>query len=153
MLTRFGADFPEDSLTRCRIGDTWGTRPDDEITVAVGSAEYRALRAEQLPALLVPTLEDAELMIEKWGMLRYADVISRETREVPEGDPVALVELFPALRQRLNSGNRNSMVQRCTELEAVTRTPNGTHASPWMPCARTAPSKSACLWSPSRCCA
>jgi superfamily II DNA or RNA helicase len=130
MLTRFGADFPADSLTRCRIGDAWGTRPDDEITLAVGAAEYRALRAEQLPALLVPTAEDAELMVEKWGMLRYADVISRETREVPEGDPVPLVELFPALRQRLNSGNRNSMVQRCTELEEVTRTPNGTHASP-----------------------
>ncbi|MFG2927019.1 DEAD/DEAH box helicase [Streptomyces achromogenes] len=130
MLTRFGADFPEDSLTRCRIGDSWGTRPDDEITLAVGASEYRALRAEQLPALLVPTAEDAELMVEKWGMLRYADVISRETREVPEGDPVPLVELFPALRQRLNSANRNSMVQRCTELEEVTRTPNGTHASP-----------------------
>ncbi|MEU4488010.1 DEAD/DEAH box helicase [Streptomyces purpurascens] len=130
MLTRFGADFPEDSLTRCRIGDTWGARPDEEITLAVGAAEYRALRAEQLPALLVPTAEDAELMVEKWGMLRYADVISRETREVAEGDPVPLVELFPALRQRLNSGNRNSTVQRCTELEEVTRTPNGTHASP-----------------------
>lgn len=130
MLTRFGADFPEDALTRCRIGDAWGTRPDGEITVAVGAAQYRALRAEQLPALLVPTADDAELMIEKWGMLRYADVISRETREVPEGDPVPLVELFPALRQRLNSGNRNSMVQRCSELEEVTRTPNGTHASP-----------------------
>nr|WP_245178519.1 DEAD/DEAH box helicase family protein [Streptomyces montanisoli] len=130
MLTRFGADFPEDSLTRCRIGDDWGTRSDDEITIAVGSAQYRALRAEQLPALLVPTAEDAELMIEKWGMLRYADVISRETREVPEGGPVPLVELFPALRQRLNSGNRNSLVQRCSELEEVTRTPNGTHASP-----------------------
>jgi superfamily II DNA or RNA helicase len=130
MLTRFGADFPEDSLTRCRIGDVWDTRPDDEITVAVGSAQYRALRAEQLPALLVPTAGDAELMIEKWGMLRYADVISRETREVPEGDPVPLVELFPALRQRLGSGNRNSIVQRCSELEEVTRTPNGTHASP-----------------------
>ena len=130
MLTRVGADFPEDSLTRCRIGDTWGTRPDEEITLAVGTAEYRALRAEQLPALLVPTAEDAELMVEKWGMLRYSDVISRETREVPEGDPVPLVELFPSLRQRLNGGNRNSMVQRCTELEEVTRTPNGTHASP-----------------------
>ncbi|GAA5613778.1 DEAD/DEAH box helicase [Streptomyces platensis] len=130
MLTRFGADFPEDSLTRCRIGDAWGTRPDGEITVAVGAAQYQALRAEQLPALLVPTADDAELMIEKWGMLRYADVISLETREVPEGDPVPLVELFPALRQRLNSGNRNSMVQRCSELEEVTRTPNGTHASP-----------------------
>lgn len=130
MLTRFGADFPEDSLTRCRIGDVWGTRPDAEITIAVGAAQYRALRAEQLPALLVPTAEDAELMIEKWGMLRYADVISRETREEPEGDPVPLVELFPALRQRLNSGQRHSMVQRCTELEEVIRTPNGTHASP-----------------------
>ncbi|QDO40370.1 DEAD/DEAH box helicase [Streptomyces sp. RLB3-17] len=130
MLTRFGADFPEDSLTRCRIGEVWGTRPDDEITIAVGAAQYRALRAEQLPALLVPTAEDAELMIEKWGMLRYADVISRETREVPEGDPVPLVELFPALRQRLNSGHRNSMVQRCSELEEVTRTPNGTRTSP-----------------------
>ncbi|MGW0864402.1 DEAD/DEAH box helicase [Streptomyces sp. NPDC002611] len=129
MLTRFGADFPEDSLTRCRIGDTWGTRPDDEITLAVNAAEYRALRAEQLPALLVPSVEDAELMVEKWGMLRYADVISRETREVAEGDPVPLVELYPALRQRLNSGNRNSLVQRCTELEEITRTPNGTHAT------------------------
>ncbi|MEU9972431.1 DEAD/DEAH box helicase family protein [Streptomyces sp. NPDC051014] len=130
MLTRFGADFPEDSLTRCRIGDIWGTRPDSEITVAVGTAQYQALRAEQLPALLVPTAEDAELMIEKWGMLRYSDVISRETREVPEGDPMPLIELYPALRQRLNSGNRNSVVQLCSELEEVIRTPNGAHASP-----------------------
>ncbi|MFD7276867.1 DEAD/DEAH box helicase [Streptomyces sp. NPDC059862] len=130
MLTRFGADFPEDSLTRCRIGDTWSTRTDDQITVAVGAAEYRALRAEQLPALLVATPEDAELMVKKWGMLRYADVISRETREVPDGEPVPLMELYPALRQRLNSANRNSLVQRCTELEEVTRTPNGAHATP-----------------------
>ncbi|WP_405993022.1 sacsin N-terminal ATP-binding-like domain-containing protein [Streptomyces sp. NBC_00986] len=130
MLTRFGADFPEDSLTRCRIGDVWGTRADDEITVAVGAAEYRALRAEQLPALLVARPEDAELMVDKWGMLRYADVISRETREVPDGDPVALLELYPALRQRLNNAARNSLVQRCTELEEVTRTPNGTQPTP-----------------------
>ncbi|MGW2448437.1 DEAD/DEAH box helicase [Streptomyces sp. NPDC001675] len=130
MLTRFGAEFPEDSLTRCRIGNAWGTRPDEEITVAVGPTEYRALRAEQLPALLVTSAQDAELMIEKWGMKRYADAITRETREVPDGDPVPLVELYPALRQRLNSGNRNSMVQRCTELEEVTRTPNAAKARP-----------------------
>ncbi|MFJ8283174.1 DEAD/DEAH box helicase [Streptomyces griseoluteus] len=130
MLTRFEADFPEDSLTRCRVGDVWDTRPDDEITIAVGTAEYRALRAEQLPALLVANAADAELMVEKWGMLRYADVISRETREVPDGDPVPLTELYPALRQRLNSGNRINMVQRCTELEEVTRTPNGTKPCP-----------------------
>lgn len=130
MLTRFGAAFPEDSLTRCRIGDAWDTRPDGEITVAVGASEYRALRAEQLPALLVPSAKDAALMVEKWGMLRYSDVISKETREVTDGEPVALVELYPALRQRLSGADRNSTVQRCVELEEVTRTPNGTHASP-----------------------
>ncbi|MGW1001577.1 DEAD/DEAH box helicase [Streptomyces sp. NPDC002520] len=130
MLTRFEADFPEDALTRCRIGDAWGTRPDDEITVAVGTTEYRALRAEQLPALLVATAEDAELMVEKWSMKRYAEAITRETREVPDGDPVPLMELYPALRQRLSSGNRNAVVQRCTELEEVTRTPNAAKTRP-----------------------
>lgn len=130
MLTRFGADFPEDALTRCRVGDTWGTRPDDEITVAVGTTEYRALRAEQLPALLVATAEDAELMVEKWSMKRYAEAITRETREVPDGDPVPLVELYPALRQRLSSGHRNAVVQRCTELEEITRTPNAAKTRP-----------------------
>ncbi|MET7293575.1 DEAD/DEAH box helicase [Streptomyces griseoloalbus] len=130
MLTRFGAAFPEDSLTRCRIGDEWGTRPDEEITVAVGTSEYRALRAEQLPALLLATPEDAELMVEKWAMKRFADAITKETREVSDGDPIALVELYPALRQRLNSGNRNTVVQRCSELEEVTRTENGTKPRP-----------------------
>ncbi|MFJ4121973.1 DEAD/DEAH box helicase [[Kitasatospora] papulosa] len=130
MLTRFGADFPEGVLTRCRVGDSWDTRPDEEITVAVGPTEYRALRAEQLPALLVTLPQDAELMIEKWGMKRYADAITRETREVPDGDPVPLVELYPALRQRLNSGNRNSLVQRCKELEEVTRTSNAARTRP-----------------------
>ncbi|WP_434097683.1 DEAD/DEAH box helicase [Streptomyces mirabilis] len=126
MLTRLGAAFPEDSLTRCRIGETWSTRPDEEIVVAVGAAEYRALRAEQLPALLVGTAVDAELMIEQWGMRSYRGAITRETREVPEGEPVPLVELYPALRQRLGSAQRGSLVQRCTELEEVTRTDNGT---------------------------
>ncbi|MFJ9346853.1 DEAD/DEAH box helicase [Streptomyces sp. NPDC101237] len=125
MLTRFDAAFPEDSLTRCRIGDTWDARPDEEITVAVGTTEYRTLRAEQLPALLVATFADAELMVEKWGMKRYAAAVALETREVPDGDPVPLLELYPALRQRLSSGNRNTMVQRCSELEEVTRTENG----------------------------
>ncbi|MFJ7152723.1 DEAD/DEAH box helicase [Streptomyces sp. NPDC100445] len=130
MLTRFGAAFPEDSLTRCRIGDAWDTRPDEEITVAVGPTEYRALRAEQLPTLLVATPEDAELMVEKWHMKRYTDTVTRETREVPDGDAVPLVELYPALRLRLNSGNRNSTVQPCKELEEVTRTPNAAKTRP-----------------------
>ncbi|MDT0435876.1 MULTISPECIES: DEAD/DEAH box helicase [Streptomyces] len=130
MLTRFEAAFPENSLTRCRVGDTWSTRPDEEITVAVGAVEYRALRAEQLPALLVASTTDADLMVDEWGMKRYSEAITRETREVLDGDPVPLLELYPALRQRLNSGNRNATVQRCAELEEVTRTRNAARSRP-----------------------
>jgi superfamily II DNA or RNA helicase len=129
MLTRFGADFPDDALTRCRIGDEWGTRPDGEIALAVGPVEYQALRAERIPALLVATAADAELMVEKWGMLPYSDVITKETREEPEGGPIPLVELYPSLRQRLTGADRNAMVQHCIELEAVVRSPNGARAS------------------------
>ncbi|MQY15795.1 ATP-dependent RNA helicase SrmB [Streptomyces sp. RB5] len=138
MLTRFEAEFPEDSLTRCRIGDEWGTRADNEITVAVGTVQYQALRTEQLPALLVPTAGDADLMVEKWGMLRFTDVISKETREVPDGPPVELLELYPSLRQRLSGTDRDVMVQPCSELEEVMRTPNGATPSP-LDAVRTGP--------------
>ncbi|UQT58338.1 DEAD/DEAH box helicase family protein [Streptomyces durmitorensis] len=130
MLTRLQVGFPEDSLTRCRVGMEWDTREDGEIAVAATSDEYRALRAEQLPALLAGTPEDAELMIGQWGMLRYSDVISKETQRVTSGEPILLRDEFPALRQRLGNSVNNFDLQYCSELEEVVRTPNGMRATP-----------------------
>ncbi|WEH33586.1 DEAD/DEAH box helicase [Streptomyces sp. AM 4-1-1] len=130
MLTRLGVAFPEDSLTRCRVGSEWTTREDGEIAVAATDEEYRALRAEQLPALLAGRPADAELLIDTWGMLRYSDVISRETRHVGEGEPIPLREEFPTLRQRLGNAVTDYSLLRCSELEEVTRTPQGTRATP-----------------------
>lgn len=128
MLTRLQVPFPEDSLTRCRIADEWGTREDGEIAVAATPQEYAALRAEGLPALLTATADDAGLLVGKWGMLPYTDVISRETRHVASTEPTPLRDAFPTLRQRLGSRINQYSLQYCTELEEITRTPNGMNA-------------------------
>ncbi|MFJ6250421.1 MULTISPECIES: DEAD/DEAH box helicase [unclassified Streptomyces] len=124
LLTRLEVPFG-DTLTRCRIGDEWGTRPDGEIAVASSQEEYRALRAERLPALLTSSAGDATLLVKQWGMLPYADVISRETRSEDSGEPIPLKELYPTLRQMRGSQVDPYSLQRCKVLEEVTRTPNG----------------------------
>ncbi|MEW2529383.1 DEAD/DEAH box helicase family protein [Streptomyces sp. NPDC047071] len=130
MLTRLQVAFPEDSLTRCRIGSEWGAREDGEIAVAASAEEYRALRSERLPALLAGTPADAELLVNQWGMLRHSDVISKETRHVASGEAIPLRDEFPTLRQRVGSRVNDYALQFCSELEEVVRTPNGVRARP-----------------------
>lgn len=125
LLTRLEVDFPEDSPTRCRIGDVWGGREDGEIAVAANRDEYRSLRAERIPALLMPNRESAELMVEQWGMLRHDDVISRETRHESTVDAVPLPEEFPTLRRRMGTSVSMYSLLRCSTLEEVVRTPHG----------------------------
>ncbi|MGW3075358.1 DEAD/DEAH box helicase [Kitasatospora sp. NPDC001132] len=128
LLTRLEIPFPEDSLTRCRIGDSWDTRADGEIAVAANPAEYRSLQAERVPALLAPDQESADLMVEQWGMLRHDDVVSRETRHEASVEPVPLVEEFPTLRQKMGSAVAPYSLLRCSTLEEVVRTPHGARA-------------------------
>ncbi|MFD5187365.1 DEAD/DEAH box helicase [Streptomyces sp. NPDC058357] len=130
MLTRLEVDFPEGELTRCRVGSEWAGREDHEIAVAASDAEYRALRAEQLPALFAGNAEDAALLVKTWGMLRYTDVISKETRHVGIGEPTSLHDEFPTLRRRKGNSINNYRLLRCSELEELTRTPQGTRATP-----------------------
>lgn len=129
MLTRLGVDFP-DQLTRCRVGTEWDAREDGEIAVAASETEYRALRAEQIPALLAGGPEDAGLLVKTWQMRRYSDVISKEIRHVGAGEPVLLQDEFPTLRQRLGPAVKDHRLLRCSELEEVLRTPRGTDTTP-----------------------
>ncbi|MFJ1802687.1 sacsin N-terminal ATP-binding-like domain-containing protein [Streptomyces sp. NPDC088180] len=130
MLTRLGVDFPEGELTRCRVGTEWSAQEDDKIAVAASEAEYLTLRAEQIPALLAGGTEDAALLVRTWGMLRYADVVSREARHVGIGEPAPLHDEFPTLRQRMSNAVNNYRLLLCSELEEVTRTPQGARATP-----------------------
>ncbi|MFF0723203.1 DEAD/DEAH box helicase family protein [Streptomyces sp. NPDC004134] len=128
LLTRLQIDFPEDSLTRCRVGDAWDAREDGEIAVAADADEYRSLRAERVPALLMPDQDSADLMVERWGMLRHDDVVSRETRHESTVEAVPLSEEFPTLRQKMGASVGTYVLLRCSTLEEVVRTPNGARA-------------------------
>lgn len=119
-----------EEAVRCRVGDTWKLLPDDEIAVARTRAEYDELMRENHPALLVDRADDAEqadVMITEWGMLTFDDVIEKRVRSVPAGLPVALTDEYPSLRRRIATATLNGLLlQRCSELEEVVRTPNGT---------------------------
>ena len=50
-------------------------------------------------------------------MLRYTDVITKEIRFVPGGEPIPLRDAFPALRQRLGNRINNYDLLHCSELD------------------------------------
>jgi superfamily II DNA or RNA helicase len=122
-----------EETVRCRVGNEWQMRPDNEIAVALTRAEYEELIREKHPALLVDAVgdrEQAEYMITEWGMRRVSDVVEKRVRAVPVGPPVPLVDEYPPLRQRLGSRANGLLLQRCSELEEVVRTPNGSRTTP-----------------------
>jgi superfamily II DNA or RNA helicase len=133
LLLRVGFEFPDGVATRCRVGNTWDTRPDAEIAVATNEADYKELIRERLPALLVSDKSDAttaKAMVEEWGMLAIGDVISKELRPVRSGPSVLLLDEFTAVRARLGNAGNNIKIQRCSELERIVRTPMGTTSVP-----------------------
>ncbi|MFG2950456.1 DEAD/DEAH box helicase [Streptomyces adustus] len=122
-----------EETVRCRVGAEWQMRPDNEIAVALTRAEYEELIREKHPALLVDAEGDrdqAEYMIAEWGMRRVRDVVEKRVRAVPVGPPVQLVDEYPPLRQRLGSRANGLLLQRCSELEEVVRTPSGSRTKP-----------------------
>lgn len=122
-----------ESTVRCRVGDSWELRPDNEIAVAVSWDEYEELIREKHPALLVDSKQDyaqAEFMISEWGMRRVSEVIEKRVRAVYSGPAVALVDEYPPLRQRFGNRVNGLLLQRCGELEEVVRTPNGSRTVP-----------------------
>ena len=119
------ASWPEDIATRCRVGDEWTTRPDEEITVTADRDEYDTLVRERIPALLMPGVADVEQMVEHWRMRTYADVIETEVRYVQQGEPIPLIDEFPHLKLDRGAQVNGWSLVRCSELEEIIRTPNG----------------------------
>ncbi|MFD5915311.1 DEAD/DEAH box helicase [Kitasatospora sp. NPDC058201] len=133
LLLRVGFDFPDDVLTRCRIGNTWDTRPDGKIAVATDETSFKELVREQLPALLVADRTDAataKAMVEEWGMLKVSDVISKEVRSVKTGPAVSLLDEFTTVRARIGNAGNSLKIQRCSELDHAIRTEKGLTSTP-----------------------
>lgn len=130
LLTRANAGFPEGVETRCRIGSEWAGRPDNDIAVTWRPEEYQALIRESVPALLVHSQEDAELLRSRWDMCSPSDKIQKELSHAAEGEPELLVDRFPALRLRTDLTTADAWFQSCSRLEEIIRTPSGSRPVP-----------------------
>ncbi|WP_233221260.1 DEAD/DEAH box helicase [Streptomyces carminius] len=132
LLTRFDVEeipWPEDTLTRCQVGEEWTTRSDDEIAVTADPEQYRILQREKVPAMLVPTAEDAERMVEEWPLRAPSELLQEELTFVALGTPTQLTDLYPRLRQRLPHGT-DWQLTHCSDLAKVVRTPEGRREEP-----------------------
>jgi len=132
LLTRFDVEdipWPQDALTRCQVGEEWTTRSDDEIAVTADPEQYRILQREKVPAMLVPTAEDAERMIAGWSLRAPSELLQEELTFVTLGTPTQLTDLYPRLRQRLPHGTDWRLVH-CSHLAKVVRTPEGRREEP-----------------------
>ncbi|WP_410603313.1 DEAD/DEAH box helicase [Amycolatopsis sp. lyj-90] len=116
---------------RCRVGNRWSSSvPDAEVAVTADRATYDLLVAESVPVTLIPSESTVRFMVETWHLRDANQLVEKEFRYVEEAEPVSLLTEFPHLAW-LNIPKLDgwSMV-RCTELEEVTNTPNGTKNKP-----------------------
>ncbi|MDN3293719.1 DEAD/DEAH box helicase family protein [Streptomyces ficellus] len=132
LMTRVPQDeefWARHPLTRCQVGDEWALRPDEEIAVAADREQYRILRREKVPALLVLDAEDAARLVGDTDLRAPAELLKEELEAVPLGTPTPLTDLYPRLRQRLARGT-DWQLSHCSHLARVIRTAEGKREVP-----------------------
>ncbi|UUV29653.1 DEAD/DEAH box helicase [Amycolatopsis roodepoortensis] len=116
---------------RCRVGDRWSSSiPDAEVAVTANRTIYDLLVAESVPVTLIPSESTVRFMIETWHLLDANQLVEKEFRYVEEAEPVSLLAEFPHLAWLNIPKLEGWSAVRCTELEEVTNTPNGTKNEP-----------------------
>lgn len=131
LLSKVAPDLMEGAeVLRCRVGGSWGLRPHGEIAVAANRAEYDELVREKHAVILVDDAERADqvqVLVRELGLRAVGDVIVKQLRAVTSGPAVGLGDEYTSLKFRLGPKRVQSLkIQRCSELEQVIRTPNGT---------------------------
>ncbi|WP_369068373.1 sacsin N-terminal ATP-binding-like domain-containing protein [Kineococcus terrestris] len=116
-----------DKPTSIRVSD--GTRavdaPPDEVAVVGDALTYQSLLAQGSPTLHVEDEDDLEALVDRWGLVRGARLLQRELVVEPAGEPVALADAFPTLRNYLRSEHAHVELLTCTAISQITPTPKG----------------------------
>ncbi|MER5993348.1 DEAD/DEAH box helicase [Streptomyces viridosporus] len=111
-------------LFRCQVGEDWAMRHSDSIAVTFEEEQYEILLREHVPALLVATEADAQLLIDRLRFRAPSDLLVEEIHCVPLTTPVPVTDVYPRLRQVLTRGAAWKMAH-CSELVRVVRGPEG----------------------------
>ncbi|MFI6494705.1 sacsin N-terminal ATP-binding-like domain-containing protein [Streptomyces sp. NPDC050564] len=114
----------ETRLFRCRVGEDWALKQRESIAVTYEQDQFEVLLRERVPALLVPTEADAQLLIDRFRFRNPSDLLVEEIHWVPLTEPVSLTDAFPRLRQVLARGTAWKLAH-CSELVRIVRGPEG----------------------------
>lgn len=101
----------------------------DDLRVTGSGRTAAVLRKGGCP-LLELGADDVELLIERWGVARGDDEVASEVVAVEEGPRVALVDLFPAIRLRLDDAQRDLEVARCSDVRIEVSGAGGRETEP-----------------------
>lgn len=111
---------------RCRVGTAHENRPLNEITPIANPEIYQQLRSIDSPIVLVPTREDAGLLVERWGLRPEGDLITTEITYQLLAPEVPLIDEFPGLRMvPAMAVHRTVSLMRCSELTRTVRAAGG----------------------------
>jgi len=102
-----------------------------EVAVTTDGSEIHILEHSGKPYLASRSEEEAQLLIEHWGLKRAADLISSELKFTPASPPEALADRFPLLGLHLAPGDqRKLMLQDCLEITREVFTDSGRLSKP-----------------------
>lgn len=103
--------------------------PADQVAVATSDEIFESLVTADIPVVRVSPV-DAEPLVEAWGMHRGEQLLVETLEAVKTGEPTALIDVYPPLRNKLEAEQHDLLLQRCSTLELRTSTPNGQRSRP-----------------------
>ena len=109
---------------RCRIGHNFGPAAPSLITVLHDPREMRALVPQKVPTLLVSSADEADELRARWG-LNTEQKVETSFDYAPAGEPVPVVDQFPALQWEVDTDVADLTLVPCDEIRLETSTEAG----------------------------
>lgn len=118
--------LPSPQKLRCRVGPSHEDRAPAEITAIANPEIYQQLRTIESPIILAPSRQDADRLVEHWGLRPEGDAVTTEMTYQLLAPETPLIEEFPGLRLvPAMADHRNISLLRCSELTRTVRTAGG----------------------------
>ena len=115
---------PPQSLT-CRVGSEHHQVRTAEVHAVAHGNEFQALISQRLPVILVPSIDEADLLSQRWGLKHARAAVRSEVRFAPDAPTIPLLDRFPALRVALTEQQLEFQFTSCAELRLETLTDSG----------------------------
>ena len=110
-----------------RVGPTHEWREPGEVAAAVDQNEFEALLLMAAPFVRVESAGAASALVDKWQLLRAAELVHTDVAYVEVAAEAPVVDAFPGLARHLGEFANLTFI-RCASLRIETATPAGKHS-------------------------